>query len=116
VGEIESALPGRVVLSVNVVPRFGVCEAGNIADFVDPIEKWCISCTVVVGEMFSWAASIVDQLDVFLGYAGVRMFRKIWLAYFRARNASEVLENARIVYRKHYARRVTWLLVQQLFV
>jgi hypothetical protein len=55
--------------------------------------------------MFNRAASIVDQLDVFLGYAGVRMSRKIWLAYFRTRNASEVLENARVVYREHYARR-----------
>jgi hypothetical protein len=53
--------------------------------------------------MFSGAASIVGQLDVFLGYAGVGVFSKIWLANFRARNASEVLENARVVYGEHYA-------------
>jgi hypothetical protein len=54
--------------------------------------------------MFSWAASLVSQLDIFLGYSGVRVFRKLWLGYFRAGNASEVLETARVVYKEHYAR------------
>jgi hypothetical protein len=68
------------------------------------IQKWHTSCTVVVGEMFRRPVEIVGELNLFLDYAGVRVFRKTWLAYFRARNASEVLENVRVVYSEHYAR------------
>jgi hypothetical protein len=38
-----------------------------------------------------WLASFnSDQLDVLLGYVGAHAFRKLWLGYFRASNASEV--------------------------
>jgi hypothetical protein len=47
---------------------------------------------------------MVGQLDMFLGYSGVHAFRELWLWYFRASNASEVLENAKLVYQEHYER------------
>jgi hypothetical protein len=34
------------------------------------------------------------------------MFRKLWLGYFRASNASEALKNAKLVYQEHYERSV----------
>jgi hypothetical protein len=66
------------------------------------VEEWCVSCTVVAHEMFSWVASAVGQIDAFLGYAGVHAFRKVWLGYFCVRNVAEVLEGANVVYKEHY--------------
>jgi hypothetical protein len=47
---------------------------------------------------------MIGRLDVFLGYVGMHAFRKLWLGYFRASNAFEVLKNAKLVYQEHYER------------
>ena len=66
--------------------------------------RWRASIAVVTHEIFGLPASVVLQLEAFLGYAGTRVFRKLYLAYFHAADAAQVVQNADAVYAEHYAR------------
>lgn len=67
-------------------------------------EKWYPSVTVLLEGMSAWKSSAIAKLDQFLGYAGLRCFRKLGLEYLRATNGSDLLEMVILGYGEHYKR------------
>jgi len=67
-------------------------------------EKWYPSLTVLLEGMSGWKGSMIENLDQFLGYAGLCCPRKLRLGYFRATNGSDVLEMVILCYGEHYKR------------
>ena len=67
-------------------------------------EKWHASVIPVIHGIFGWKGFVLYCLDLVLGYSGLRTYRKLWLGYFHASNASELVANLSPVYSEHYLR------------
>jgi hypothetical protein len=74
-------------------------------------DKWLKSFRTLMDGVYGWRGSVIQFIDQFLGYAGLRTVRKLYAGKFRireketidnARIKEAILVNASVVYEDHY--------------